>query len=199
MVALLALTGSAKAQTFEFQYQGQSLKDGDMVTIAAEANAFGELSCETNPSANPENGLMLKLLSGTTADVKARLEITHNTLSPQMLQWCMGGKCEPFMNTDVLKKTFTVNAKEQVLFDATNIQSKGYLLATLEASVGTEKQTVTIQFTNGEATGINGTKQTKESQKVYDLNGRLLPVNAVGTGALPSGIYLVGGKKVVFK
>ena len=37
MMAVLSFGGvTVKAQSFEFQYQGQSLKDGDMVTIAAE-------------------------------------------------------------------------------------------------------------------------------------------------------------------
>ena len=42
MMALLSFGGlTVKAQSFEFQYQGQSLKDGDMVTIAEEGNIFG--------------------------------------------------------------------------------------------------------------------------------------------------------------
>ena len=54
-VMMSVLVTSVKAQSFEFQYQGQSLEDGATVTIAAEANAFGELSCETNPSSDPNN------------------------------------------------------------------------------------------------------------------------------------------------
>jgi thiol-disulfide isomerase/thioredoxin len=152
MMALLSFGGlKVKAQSFEFQYQGQSLKDGDMVTIAAEQSAFGELACETNPSTNPNNGLVLKLLSGSTANVKAELEITHNTLNAQMLQWCMGGDCWPVNDTKVFTKQFTVTENVQMQFDATNIQSKGYLLATVKATVGAETHQVAIQFTNGES------------------------------------------------
>ena len=86
LVAVMFWTALVKAQSFEFQYQGQSLEDGATVTISAETNAFGELSCETNPIANASNGLVLKLLQDASANGSATLEITENTLSPKMLQ-----------------------------------------------------------------------------------------------------------------
>ena len=51
------------AQSFEFQYQGKSVVDGGTVTIAAVPDdfGFGEYWCETNPSSDPNNGLILKL------------------------------------------------------------------------------------------------------------------------------------------
>ena len=199
MMVLLSFGGvTVKAQSFEFQYQGQSLKDGDIVTIAAEEDVFGELSCETNPSADPNNGLMLKLLSSSTADVKATLQITHNTLSPGMLQWCMGGECWPVNGTDLFTKQFSVNEHVQVQFDATNIQNKGYLLATLKASVGLESHQVTIQFTNGESADIREmTINDSRTTSVYDLKGCRLE------GPLSPGIYIVMDgiqkRKVFFK
>ena len=127
LVAVMCWTASVKAQSFEFQYQGKSLEDGATVTISAEPNAFGELSCETNPSANASNGLVLKLLQNASANGSATLEITENTLYPKMLQWCMGGVCTPFGDEKMLTKKLTVNEIEQVQFDATEIQSKGLL------------------------------------------------------------------------
>ena len=187
IITLFFLVGiSVKAQSFEFQYQGQSLEDGAIVTIAAEADAFGELSCETNPTDNPTNGLMLKLLSGSTANMKATLQITHNTLSPQILQWCMGGECWPVNDKDVFTKQFSVNDNVQVQFDATNIQSKGYLLATLKASVGLETHQVVIQFTNGESADIRHQSiSSRPVSSVYNLKGHRVE------GPLPSGIYIV--------
>lgn len=187
MMALLSFGGlTVKAQSFEFQYQGQSLKDGDMVTIAAEENAFGELGCETNPSANPDNGLVLKSLSGSTANVKAELQITHNTLGTQILQWCMGGECWSVDDTKVFTKQFTVTETVQVHFDATNIQSKGYLLATLKATVGLETHQVIIQFTNGESADIRDMMiNNPQTTAVYDLKGCRIE------GSIPSGIYIV--------
>ena len=81
------------AQTFEFRYHGQSLAEGATVTIAAEEDeyGFGEMWCETNPISNPSNGLILQLLSGTTATGNATMTITENTLNPVQITWCMGG------------------------------------------------------------------------------------------------------------
>lgn len=187
MMVLLSFGGvTVKAQSFEFQYQGQSLKDGDMVTIAAEENVFGELGCETNPSANPDNGLVLKSLSGSIADVKAELRITHNTLGTQILQWCMGGECWPVDDTKVFTKQFTITENVQVQFDASNIQSKGYLLATLKATVGLETHQVIIQFTNGESASIQEmTINNPQITAVYDLKGCRME------GFLPTGVYIV--------
>lgn len=187
MMAMLSLRGlSVNAQSFEFQYQGQSLKDGDVVTIAAEEDAFGDLSCETNSSADPNNGLVLNLLSSSTANVKATLQITHNTLSPGMLQWCMGGECWPVDDTKVFTKQFTITENVQVQFDASNIQSKGYLLATLKATVGLETHQVIIQFTNGESASIQEmTINNPQITAVYDLKGCRME------GSIPSGIYIV--------
>ena len=198
MMAMLSLEGlSVNAQSFEFQYQGQSLKDGDVVTIAAEEDAFGDLSCETNSSADPNNGLVLNLLSSSTANVKATLQITHNTLSPGMLQWCMGGECWPVNGTDVYTKNFSASDKVQVQFDATNIQSKGYLLATLKASIGLESHQVTIQFINGESADIREMTNHPQTISVYDLKGCRVE------GALSPGIYIITDgtwkRKVLFR
>lgn len=97
IIAAMLLIGMIPlmAQSFEFQYQSRSLDDGATVTITAEENVWGELACETNPSGNPTNGLMLKLLSGTSADVKAELQIEDNTWDNAFVQWCMGGACVP--------------------------------------------------------------------------------------------------------
>lgn len=172
MAMMSVLVTSVKAQSFEFQYKGQSLEDGATVTISAEANAFGELSCETNPSANAGNGLVLKLLQDASANGSATLEITENTLAPKMLQWCMGGVCTPFENEKTLAKKLTVNEIEQVQFDATDIQSKGCLLATLTVTIGLESHQVIIQFANGEATGVAQVLNTDEkNQAMYDLKG----------------------------
>ena len=48
------------AQTFEFRYHGESLADGATVTIQAEEDewGFGEMGCYTNPSSDPNNGLI---------------------------------------------------------------------------------------------------------------------------------------------
>ncbi|MBQ5509175.1 MAG: hypothetical protein IIT96_05370, partial [Muribaculaceae bacterium] len=95
------------AQTFEFRYHGEPVPDGGTVTIFAEMNEFDELACETNPSDNPNNGLVLMLLSGNTAQVSATLTLEENSLNPRLLQWCMGGTCTPISALTSYSKTYT--------------------------------------------------------------------------------------------
>jgi hypothetical protein len=183
-LAFLAVQGG-QAQGFEFQYRGESLANGATVTIAAEEDSFGELSCETNPTGNPSDGLVLKMLSGSTANVNARLQITHNTLDAEMLQWCMGGTCMPFGSNTMLTKRFAADGSVQVQFDATNIRSNGYLSAVLTASVGLESHRVNIEFTNGENAGVESVVSGRPAVQVYDLNGRSVK------GRLVAGVYII--------
>lgn len=141
------------AQTFEFRYHGESLADGATVTIAAEEDewGFGEMGCYTNPSSNPNNGLILKILSGSQAQGNASINIEENSLNPARVLWCMGGSCVNLGSNTSYNKTFsTDNGIVQVQFDAEDIQSEGVLLATLTATIGSETHTVKIKFTNGE-------------------------------------------------
>ena len=155
MAALLACGGlTLRAQSIEFQYQGKSLQDGATVTIAAEADAFGELSCETNPSSAPDQGLVLKLADASLSTVDAELQILHNTLDAKRLQWCMGGECTLIGSKSSLMKTFDASDRMQVLFDASNIGSTGYLMAKLSVSLNAKTLTVYIQFSNGETADV---------------------------------------------
>ena len=158
MMAAMLLVGMTPlmAQTFEFQYQGRSLDDGATVTITAEENVWGELACETNPSGNPTNGLMLKLLSGTSADVKAELQIEENTWDNAFVQWCMGGVCVPLISGDYLSKNVTVNGSEQVQLDVSRISAKGHLLVKMTVTKSLEKRSVYVKFTYGEASSLRG-------------------------------------------
>lgn len=148
-----------EAQTFEFRYHGESLADGETVTIQAEEDewGFGEMWCYTNPSDNPNNGLVLDLLSGNQANGTATLTIDENTLNATNITWCMGGTCMPFGNKTSLTKDFTVtNGNCLVQFEAENIQSEGHLLATLTATIGSETHTVNIKFVYGAQPAVPG-------------------------------------------
>lgn len=196
MMALLSIFGmSVKAQSFEFQYQGESVQDGDTVTIKAETNVFGELSCETNPSANPNNGLVLRIPETMKGRVNAQLEILNNTLNARMVQWCMGEECIMVGNNTSLTKAFDAKEIITVLLEASNIQGSGSLMAKLSVSLNGQSRVVFVQFTNGDTTGIHRMQQTSASQRVYGLNGQLL---SHGKG-LSKGICIVNGNKVVIK
>ena len=184
-VMMSVLVTSVKAQSFEFQYQGQSLEDGATVTIVAEANAFGELSCETNPSSDPNNGLVLKLPEGYQGKVQAVLSIQQNTLNASILQWCMGGECVP-VTEDTQTKNFEAEGIVQVQFDATAILEKGNLQATLTVTIGLELHQVMIQFSNDDMTGMAQRLKTDEkNHTVYDLKGCRIKDKG------KSGVYIV--------
>ena len=183
MMALLSIFGmSVKAQSFEFQYQGESVQ-------------VGELSCETNPSANPNNGLVLRIPETMKGRVNAQLEILNNTLNARMVQWCMGEECIMVGNNTSLTKAFDAKEIVTVLLEASNIQGSGSLMAKLSVSLNGQSRVVFVQFTNGDTTGIHRMQQTSASQRVYGLNGQLL---SHGKG-LPKGICIVNGNKVVIK
>ena len=194
LAALLLWGAAARAQGFEFRYQGNSVAEGGTVTIAAQPDdyGFGEYWCESNPSSNSANGLMLKLLAGQTANGSARIDIERNTLNPQTLKWCMGGECSLFNSLTSMSKTFTVSeGATQVQFDAENCRSEGDLLATLTATIGSETHTVKILFTYGQA-GI-GTLRNAERGNVYrTLDGRR-------TERPAKGVYVTNGKKIIVK
>lgn len=198
VTTMSVLVTSVKAQSFEFQYQGKSLEDGATVNIAAETNAFGELSCETNPSSDPNNGLVLRLPEGSQGNVKAELEIQQNTLDASIIQWCMGGECVPLGTKNLLSKSFNADTVTQVLFDAVNIHNEGSLTAKLTVTYELASLIVYIQFTNGTSTDIKRIlKGIGSEADVYDMSGRLV-LRKAGPGqveSLPSGIYLIGKKK----
>lgn len=192
MLAILMTITMAKAQSFVFQFQGNKVEDGGTVVIPAVPDdfGFGEFWCETNPSSNPNNGLILKLLSGSTASGSASINIKRNTLSPQTLKWCMGGTCQMMNDKTSLEKTFTVSdGSVQVQFDAENCKNEGDLLATLTATIGSETHTVNILFTYG-STGISNVKAEKGETDYYMLDGRRVE-------RLTKGIYISQGKKII--
>lgn len=195
-LAVLLLTATmAKAQSFEFCYQGNTVPEGGTVTIAAVPDdfGFGEYWCESNPSSNPNNGLILKLLSGTTASGRANINIERNTLNPQTLKWCMGGECSLLNNKTTLDKNFSVsNGSVQVQFDAENCQSVGDLLATLTATIGIETHTVKILFTYGTSDINNVNGDIQQDNVYFDLNGRRVDNPS-------KGVYVTNGKKIVIK
>ena len=189
---------AAGAQTLEFRYQGQRLDNEATVTIEAEEDFFGEMSCETNPSAAPMDGLVLNCLGATSGTVTAVLQIEDNTLDATTLQWCMGGECSLVGSKTTLTKTFSPAEGMQVLFDATNIVNDGELTAKLEVTLGASTRTVYIHFINGDPAGIENKRTDNNSgtlelsnSGIYDLQGRRL------NGQLPKGIYICNGKKIL--
>ncbi len=194
LAVMICFSVSLEAQTFEFCFHNESVTDGGQVIIPAVEDEFGygELWCESNPSKNPGNGLILKLLSDTSASGKATINIDSNTLNPSTLKWCMGGECVLMKDLNTLTKDFsTSDGIVQVQFDAENIKSEGELAATLSATINGESHTVKILFTNGQSTKIEKIKGQREDP-YYTLEGNK-------TDSPSKGLYIRGGKKILLK
>lgn len=189
----------ALAQNFDFKYQGKVVEDGATVTIPAEEDMFGELSCETNPSANPGNGLVLVAKSGTVSGT-ARMEIIEHTFKAATVQWCMGGSCQLMNSQTQLEKTFS-GASVPVQFDAYTISQEGYLLAKLTATVGGQSQVIYIEFTNGQSAHVGTLPATAVLVDVYDLSGQLVmaSADAAARKQLRRGVYLFKSGKTARK
>lgn len=57
-----------------------------------------------------------------------------------------------------------------------------------------------VDQVNGNATAIDGIEaEQQHNANIYNLNGQLVRQGATSTEGLPSGLYIVGGKKVVVK
>lgn len=57
-----------------------------------------------------------------------------------------------------------------------------------------------VDQVNGDATAIDGIEAAQQhSANIYNLNGQLVRQGATSTEGLPSGLYIVGGKKLVVK
>ena len=192
LTAFLLANISVGAQGLQFMYKNQTLEDGATVTIAAEEDFFGEMSCETNPSSDPSNGLVLNCPAAFGGQVSADLQILSNTLNASAVQWCMGGECSLVGNKTQMNKTFSPGTNIQVLLDATNIQNDGMLMAKLSVQFNNSTRTVYIQFVNGGASAILDSQLRIHNSQWYDLSGRKVQKPQ-------KGIYIVNGKKVLGK
>lgn len=57
-----------------------------------------------------------------------------------------------------------------------------------------------VETVNGDVTAIDGIEaEQQHNANIYNLNGQLVRQGATSTEGLPSGLYIVGGKKVVVK
>mgnify|MGYP002622887243 CR=1 FL=1 len=143
-------TLSVWAQSAEFRFHGQPLADGAVVTLDMEEDPF-EIDppfFSSNPSENPMNGLILVNLTDAKLSGASMLTVEKNTLTTDPLQWCMGGLCDRFTDTEHTKNfTLPANGSIQVQFDVYPTQ-EGVLEATIAAMVGLRRISVTVRCAN---------------------------------------------------
>lgn len=185
-----------EGKIFEFRYENKGLGNNEIVEIMAEKDSWGfdEMNCETNPSANPKNGLILASKEGKKLSGSATINILSNTLNPQMIQWCMGGECVPMNGKSTLTKDFSTDDEGicLVMFDATNIKNEGALEARLTATIDSETRTVYIKFVYDKTNGISVIYTDDENAEWYDMNGARLE-----NAPTRKGVYIKNGKKVI--
>ena len=185
-----------EGKVFEFRFENKILDNNEAVEITAEEDnwGFGEMNCETNPSSNPKNGLILASKDGKKLSGTATINIVSNTLNPQMVQWCMGGECVPMNGKSTLTKDFTTDNEGicLVMFDATNIKSEGALEARLTATVDNETRAVFIKFVYDKANGISVIYTDDNNAEWYDMTGTRLE-----NAPTRKGVYIRNGKKVI--
>jgi hypothetical protein len=85
---LLLACVSANAEGIAYQFNGNTLKDGDTVVVNAAADDFGAISASTNDATNK---LVLANLTAN-ATVSASLDILDNPTGATFM-WCMGTDC----------------------------------------------------------------------------------------------------------
>ena len=112
----------------------------------------------------------------------------------------MSDACVPMKDVSELDKTFG-GTSIRMMFDAFTIRQEGYLLAKLDVTVGDETQTLYIEFSNGEHSGISSLLADEDVADVYDLNGRLVmaEADAAARRILPSGAYVIKNRLYFIK
>lgn len=194
LAILILVCAGVQAQKCGFQFEGQNVQDGDTVMIAAVEDELspGKLVCETNPSSDPNNGLILKLLSGSSASGRATMKIEQNALNPKRIQWCMGGECNLMTRVTELEKDFSFEGGiVQVQFEAYDIRNEGSMVASLTVQVGSESHIVRIMFTNGSSSDVKSIYGASDNN-YYNLSGQQI-------NSPSNGINIVNGKKIYIR
>ena len=183
----------SRSQDVFFRFDGKTLENSSWVEIGAQPDSFfpDVKNCMTNNHSDPSSGLFL--VAPPNSSVSATLEILSNTLSPLMVQWCMGGLCQVMAEDQSLEKSFTVedDGCMAVEFDANGVGNEGQLEAKLTAMVGSNSISVNIRFVGSTTTCLERIDDGKTADsKCYNLHGRPCPPNH-------RGVTIQKGKKYV--
>lgn len=76
--------------------------------------------------------------------------------------------------------------------------AKGYIVRVLALGAGNKVAVADVEFSATTSTDVNSVKtRVGDDSKIYDLKGRIVPVN--NTESLQKGVYIVGNKKIAVK
>lgn len=141
---------------------------------------------------------LIKLLEGTTIPTELVFKgVTIKNVGESDRKFGSSYKiCGTFgkyeMNTDGTELFLTTKGKFAVPAPTTNVM-KGFRAYFFNVNGSTAGAALNLSF--GEATGIDGVAaDAVKSVKIYNVNGQYVGTNL---DALPKGLYIVGGKKVL--
>ena len=200
VLSLLTGVSSAFGQRIGFTWNGETLKDGDVISVAVEAEDYGGgfyiVEGSTNTGAND---LQIVNNGSMAAEITVVGKVERSTTpSPVVVQLCAGGNCtRDTQGTGRIEKKTTlaggasVPARWEVDFD--DVSNYGEVETTLSLTSGGTTVAIGVKFVYV-ATGIRPlTKERRED--VYDMLGRRVS----SVNPLAPGLYIVGGRKVWVK
>ncbi len=186
---------TANAQSFEFRYKGQSLPNGETITIMAEkVEDWGDpfLECNTNPSGADFEGLYLYNLTDNQITVNGKIEVSDNDLitfgsmaAGGELSWCMGTKCEMVKKAvwELTGITVEPKGKASAQYHAIlDMENYGSMTTKMSATSGSETAYIFIKFISTPPQGITttGTNATATETARYTVDGQKLSAPTKG-------------------
>lgn len=124
-----------------------------------------------------------------------------HTLVASAVKACLG-------RTEVAKRLFFISFAVVASFlgQTAHAQNAAWEGSTPSAANGQASKGIEYEINgvvdqvNGDVTAIEGIEAAQQHDaNIYNLNGQLVRQGATSTEGLPSGLYIVGGKKVVVK
>ena len=196
----LLFASSVFAQRIGFTWNGETLKDGSVISVPVVAEDYGGGFFIVEGSTNTGgSNLQIVNTGAMTADITVVGQVERTTTpSAVTVQLCAGGDCtRDTQGTGRIEKKTMLAAGKSVParweVDFGNASNYGEVETTLSLSAGSERIAIGVRFVY-EPTGISIPTYAGE-EPVYDLLGRRISAKR----PLAPGLYIIGGRKVAIK
>lgn len=196
----LLFVPSVFAQQIGFTWNGETLKDGDVISVPVVAEDYGGGFVIVEGSTNTGgNNLQIFNKGSMTTELTVVGQVESTTTpSAVTVQLCAGGDCtrDTQGTGRIVKKAMlasgnSVPARWEVDFG--NASNYGVVETTLSLTAGSASVAIGVKFVY-ETSGIIQPTSVEEGP-VYDLLGRRISSKR----PLAPGLYVIGGRKVVIK
>ena len=200
ILSLLAGVPEVFGQRIGFTWNGETLKDGDVISVPVVAEDYGGGFFIVEGSTNTGgSNLQIVNTGSAAADITVVGQVVRTTTpSAVTVQLCAGGNCtRDTQGTGRIEKKAALAAGASVParweVDFYEVSNYGEVETTLSLAAGIASIAIGVKFVYM-PTGISPLT-VGQDEEVYDLLGR-----RVGTAApLASGIYIVGGRKIIVR